>query len=124
MSLDYNVCDNCGEVTVNYEIRCESCNRHWCGYECADEDGYVPIHCDKYETYGNEEVEMTRKAHKCEYDDCFDCEHFIDESCAYCREEKFEDSELLKYALGLLRMTKEELNLVVKNTKRVEREYK
>lgn len=123
MSLDYNVCDNCGEVTVNYEIRCD-CNRHWCGYECADEDGFIPIHCDKYEIYGEEQLEMGRKAHKCEYTDCIDCNHCISNSCAYCRDEKFEDSELLKYALGLLRMTKEELILVIKNTKKTIKEYK
>lgn len=123
MSLDYNVCDNCGEVTVNYEIRCESCGRHWCSYECSEEDGHLPTHCDKYGIYGETEVKKCREIYKCKTE-CTKCEYLVPNLCAYCRDEKFEDSELLKYALGLLRMTKEELILVVKNTKKTIKEYK
>lgn len=109
MSLDYYVCDKCQNVTVNYCVRCENCGRTWCSDECASEDGHRPTFCDKYEVFGDDEVELCRKIHKCEYDDCIKCDYLVPESCKYCREEDFEDYKLLKYALQLLNMTRQEL---------------
>lgn len=83
MSVDYYVCNYCGETfpDCGKYISCE-CGNRWCSDECAEADGFrVDVDTDK------------------EYDT----------SCAYCRGEKFEDYEILDKALELLKMSRDEL---------------
>jgi len=65
-----------------YYVSCD-CGRKWCSDECAEEDGWI-----------NEEENEDSDVYR---------------SCKYCREEDFEDSELLKYALKGLEVTRSEL---------------
>lgn len=43
----------------------------------------------------------------CENKNCSNCEHFKESSCSYCRNEDFEDGELLQYLLDKLNMSRE-----------------
>lgn len=38
-----------------------------------------------------------------------ECEHFIEDSCKYCRNEDFEDNVLLEFALKGLEMSRNDL---------------
>ena len=84
MSVDFFDCDVCRESVCmcGYYVSCD-CGRKWCSDECAEEDGWI-----------NEEENEDSDVYR---------------SCKYCREEDFEDSELLKYALKGLEVTRSEL---------------
>jgi len=84
MSVDYYVCKRCGRTfpDCGYFVSCERCGEHWCSDECAEEDGF--------------RVEIDNDA---EYST----------SCNFCREEDFDDSDLLAYALFAMNKTREEL---------------
>ena len=84
MSVDFFDCAICGEgvCMCGYYVSCD-CGRKWCSDECAEEDGWI-----------NEEENEDSDVYR---------------SCKYCREEDFEDSELLKYALKGLEVTRSEL---------------
>lgn len=122
MGVDYYPCKRCGEVYCDcgYYVDCDEdaggCGRDWCSDECAKADGYIECSCklDKdidSNGYADEECEHLEKGSLC----CHDCDHFVQASCKYCREEVFEDDEILKYALCLLNKTKEELIDEMKN---------
>ena len=118
MGVDWNSCSHCGETYPDcgdYEICSEDrggCGREWCSYECALEDGYVKERCKL-----GREVDCSSPTDECKlskegkYGDfsCEECSNYVPESCSYCRNEAFEDSELLEYALQGLKMSKQEL---------------
>lgn len=104
-------CD-CGEyVTCNFEAG--GCERDWCSYECAEEDGYRECSCKLGRDINDcgsssDECEFGTKTSWGEYE-CKGCENFIEASCSYCRKEDYEDSDLLGKALELLSLTREDL---------------
>ena len=78
MGIDYLSCDHCGDGfpdCVDY-VYC-SCDKHWCSYDCALEDGFEELDEDEYPELDEDE----RK------------------SCKYCREEDFDDSVLLNFLM-------------------------
>jgi hypothetical protein len=88
MGIDYYSCKRCGEgfPDCGDYVSCgENCSNHWCSYECAKEDGFVQ----------GENEDGDRDYYK--------------DSCKYCREENFEDSALLEFALITLELTRDEL---------------
>ena len=90
MGIDYCNCISCGRAfpdAIDY-VSC-NCGNEWCDEECANEDGY------KVGTMIDEDG-----------DEVEDCENT---SCAYCRNEKFDDAELFEYSLKLLNISKETL---------------
>jgi len=101
MSVDFFDCIVCGESVCecgDFE-RCE-CGRKWCSLECAYEDGFKEVSCKN--GYDNSD--------KCGSGlRCWECEIQAEKSCKYCREEDFEDGELLDYMMGLFNYTREEL---------------
>lgn len=100
MGVEFIACNYCGETFPDcgdFEY-CE-CGVEWCSLECAEEEGYRRSSC----TSGYSEGECDR-----EYCSS-DCENYIGQSCKFCREEDFEDDELLGYLLELTSKTREEL---------------
>lgn len=99
MSVDYYVCERCGETfpdCMDGIVWCE-CGNVWCCLECAYKDGYQ---------FG---VEVDEDGEEYETEE--------GSSCKYCRGEEFYDNELLEYSLELLQMTKEELVIKLKEHK-------
>ena len=106
MGVDYYSCDRCSDtycdgvhyVTCNEEAG--GCERSWCGNECADKDGYRECSCklgkDIDENgYADENCDCQSEGG----DYCDDCENFIRASCNYCRNEDFEDEDIIDYIL-------------------------
>lgn len=87
MGVDFYACRCCGTTFPDCGdyVSCE-CGEHWCSDDCAEADGY-------------REVEITEG----EYEGC------TEYSCNFCREEDFDDSKLLEYALFILNKTRPEL---------------
>jgi hypothetical protein len=124
MGVAWNSCSKCGESFPDcgdFEICSEDkggCGRVWCSYDCALEDGYIEEHCKL-----GKGVDYTSPTEDCEfangnkYCKCEGCSNYVEESCSYCRNEAFEDSELLEYALQGLKMTKQELIECLKEDK-------
>lgn len=83
------------------------CGNDWCSDECAEEDGFTDVHCKKYNVYGEENTYEAKEDNDCEATYCDDCENYVERSCKYCRGEDFDDSELLRYTLNRLGMTRE-----------------
>ena len=108
MSVDFFDCDVCGESVCecgDFES-CE-CGKKWCSLECAEEDKFIGEHCKLgYDTEDNE----------CD-DKCWNCENMLEKSCKYCREDDFEDSELLEFALKSLGTKRETLIYLYKKYK-------
>ena len=90
MGIDYYSCIRCrkGFPDVSSYKACE-CGTMWCGEDCAEKDGR------KAETMIDEDGDEVK-------DD-------ENTSCAYCRNEKFDDKQLLAYSLKLLKISKEDL---------------
>lgn len=111
MSVDYLICNHCGDTfpDCGYYVTCEGCGSHWCSDECAKEDGYIEEHCKKYSILDNRDLMENYREDHCDYNDCYDCENYVGESCGYCRNEIFEDYELLNYTLKKLGITREDL---------------
>ena len=88
-SFDYLVCCNCDRTfnDCGDYVSCD-CGNSWCNDKCAEKDDL--------KTYKED-----------------GCEH---SSCKYCRGEDFYDDELLKHALELMDITREELIENFKNT--------
>lgn len=108
MSVYYYVCANCGEVLADYydgTVWCE-CGKKYCCEKCAEEAEYKKSFCNKYKVSGDNELDMC-SYENCENKRCSDCEHFKESSCCYCRNEDFEDWELLLYLLVKLNTSKE-----------------
>lgn len=84
MSIDYLTCANCGENFCDCGdfVSCE-CGKVWCCYECAESDGFIEDeeNLDEYD-------EPTR-------------------SCNFCRNQDFEDCDLLELAMKLLQCDRE-----------------
>lgn len=114
MSIDYFTCKHCGEAfpDCNYYVSCD-CGNCWCSDECAIEDGYIDEHCLIHADLDNwSTMKQYRKTHhECfeSNDYCAECKHYAETSCKYCREEDFDDSELLVYACEMLGITRDEL---------------
>lgn len=89
MGVDWLSCKNCGNTFPDCGdfVGCE-CGEHWCCDDCAEAEGF------RYEEDG-----FTPPNSKWEQET----------SCDFCREEDFEDYELLCYALKKLNMSREEL---------------
>lgn len=86
MGVDYYSCNFCGETfpDCGHYVNCE-CGYNWCSEECAEADGYI---YKEWEEDGEEKESY---------------------SCNFCREEDFESSELLQFALEKLNLTREDL---------------
>lgn len=98
MGIDFYSCERCGRGfpdVIDY-VYCD-CGNIWCCEECAEEDEFE---------YG---VEIDEDG-----DEVYSCEG---STCKYCRNEDFNDSELLDHSLKLLKMTREQLILELKNSK-------
>lgn len=88
MGVDFYACDQCGDTFPDCGdyVSCD-CGRKWCDHDCAEADGF-------------EEIE------ECE-DDCDECELECcindqdRKSCRYCREEDYDDYELLQHVLSV-----------------------
>lgn len=116
MSVDFYACDRCGDTFCDCGdyVKCNEgkggCGRNWCDDECAEADGYKREYCKL-----GKEVDYTSPTEDCEfvngnkYCGCDGCGNYVEESCSYCREEAFEDSALLDYALLKLDISKEDL---------------
>lgn len=80
MGVDWYSCEKCGDTFPDCGdyVRCDSCGRHWCSDECAEAEGYIR---------GDDEDE---------------------EGCNFCRGEDVEDSNLLRYCLEALTLTRSE----------------
>jgi hypothetical protein len=85
MGVDWLVCKSkiCGETFADCGdfVYCE-CGENWCSYGCAENDGFTE-----------------------EYDE--DCGNTT--SCNFCREEDFDDGDLLKYLLRVASLTRGDL---------------
>ena len=111
MSVDYFVCEYCGETfsDAGHFVTCESCGTNWCSDECANEDGYVPVHCDKHHILDNMDLmEKYRESH-CNSNSCYECQNYVPDSCKWCRNEDYTNETLLEKALKMLNMTRQEL---------------
>lgn len=82
MGVDFYVYKNCGDTFPDCGdfVSCE-CGEHWCCYDCAEADGFEIDENDEEDT----------------------------KSCNYCRQEDFDDSELLRYVLFILNKNRDEL---------------
>lgn len=110
MGVDFYPCKSCGEVFCDCGeyVCCIECGSKWCSDDCASDDGYEKECCklgkDVEEQYCNEKCEFTD-----EEGSCSKCNNYVYEGCNYCRHEDYEDSELLKYALEALDMSRNDL---------------
>lgn len=111
MSVDYYVCNNCGETFADCSeyISCDECGTRWCCDECAEEDGFIAEHCKKYDVYGYDDLQEERKIRNCDCSCYDDCPEYVGDSCKYCRNEDYDDSTLLNRALDLLGINRIEL---------------
>lgn len=116
MSVDYYSCERCGDTfpdcgdytTCNEDKG--GCGRTWCDDGCAEADGYIREYCKLGAEVNYESpLEDCEFANENEYCKCEGCNNYVEESCSYCRNEAFEDSELLEYALLKLDISKEDL---------------
>jgi hypothetical protein len=98
MGVDYLVCNNCGDTFPDCGsfVSCE-CGERWCSQSCAEADGY------EYREYEDEDGEMV--------------EDEEESTCNFCREEDFEDYELLTFALSQLDLSRGDLIKLYKETK-------
>lgn len=105
MSVDWFVCRCCGDTFPDCGecVFCD-CGEHWCSDKCANTDGYQEEGCKL-----GYEVEYGKPIEGCKKQCCNSCENYIERSCKYCRKEDFSDYVLLKYALQLLNITRNEL---------------
>ena len=70
MGVDWLACKNCGETFPDCgDFTYCECGTYWCSYECAESDGY-------------ERPEENDES-----------------SCKYCREEDYDNYELLDYVI-------------------------
>ena len=127
MGVDWLSCDNCGDTFPDcgdfVSCHCD-CSSRWCDERCAEGHGHVRATCKagcdiSSEGYLECGADICLKTKDNEnYDDeyicCNGCENYIEESCKYCREEDYEDTDLLEKALELLNVTREDLILKMK----------
>ena len=100
MGIDWYSCKSCGETFSDCgDFESCECGQHWCCLECAEADGYIYKHCGLYENKNDCESDIK----------CWECDNQIETSCKYCREEDFEEIELLDFALKVLNKTRQGL---------------
>lgn len=89
MGVDFLSCKSCGHnfPDCGDYVSCE-CGEHWCCDDCAEGDGFQ-----------HEEEGFTPKNSKWEQET----------SCSFCREEDYEDYQLLSFAITKLGMTRDKL---------------
>ena len=111
MGVDWIACNRCGETFPDCGdfVVCENCCTEWCSWECAEEDGYKPEHCNKYPELENRDEMEDYREENCQHDNCCNCEYYEPDSCKYCRHEDYDDETLLEKALELLNMSREDL---------------
>lgn len=112
MGVDFYTCHSCEDTFPDFGdyVTCESCGTHWCSDECAEEEGYIEEHCTKYNVYGYIDLNAEREIRGCNHNYCGEtCEFYVLGSCKFCRNEDYEDYELLSKALHLLGMTRDKL---------------
>ena len=106
MGVDYYSCDRCKDTYCDcgYYVTCYEdaggCGRSWCSDECAEKDGYRECSCKlgkdiDSQGYANEDCEYLER----DSSYCGDCENFIEASCNYCRNEDFEEEDIIDYIL-------------------------
>lgn len=119
MGVDFLVCERCGTTFADCGdfVRCgDDCGNRWCDEECAETDGYTRANC-KLGLEVSEEGYLEDCKDECikwkdseeEWCECDGCENYTPTSCSYCRHEDYEDSELLKYALKMLDISRDDL---------------
>ncbi len=81
MSVDFFPCDHCGESICDCGpyVHCE-CGRKWCERSCSDKEGF---------RYKDENENKS--------------------SCAFCRNEAAEDSDLLAFMLKKFKTSRDEI---------------
>lgn len=94
MSVDWYPCKRCGKTfnCCGDYTSCEGCGTMWCSDKCAKKDGHV---YEEDEDRGI--IEET-------------------ESCNFCRNEDFEDGELLEFVCKKYNETRETLVQEYKNS--------
>ena len=112
MGVDWLSCNWCGETFPDCGdfVNCnDDCYKVWCCEKCAKEDGYVKAKCKiglDISLYGyledDEEFCIKAKLSEDKYVDCDGCENYTSTGCAYCRNENYEDVDLLEKAMELL----------------------
>ncbi|MEG2787485.1 MAG: hypothetical protein RR942_06645 [Romboutsia sp.] len=105
MSVDYYSCDSCGDTYCDcgYYVRCE-CGKGWCSDDCASDDGYIGESCKlglniEQQYLEDDSSKCIREEDEDGYIHCFGCDNYTPESCKYCRNEDYSDSELLDIAM-------------------------
>lgn len=124
MGVDFLVCKNCGRTFCDCGefVSCE-CGEDWCDNECAEEDGYLTEHCD----LGCEDISWNIKEDEREEGcmgtvndngviNCYDCEHYHETSCDYCRGENYDNADLLSKAMELLNCDRQYLINAINKT--------
>lgn len=111
MGVEFYTCDNCGTTfpDCGEYVSCETCWTKWCCDECAEEDGYVGEHCKLHPDLDDYGLMYEYRKKHCKYDSCTDCEHYVPDSCKYCRKEDYTDNVLLDYCMELLGVTRDQL---------------
>lgn len=91
MGIDYYSCEYCGDSfpDVGIYVSCE-CGRCWCSISCAKQEGH-------------------KASEILDEDGDFEDYDYDNSSCKYCREEDFEDHQLLHHAQELLGVSREQL---------------
>ena len=94
MGVEFFHCEACGKTICDAGdyYSCYDCYRHYCSDKCMEAHSLKLVSCDDCKT--EEEAEK----HGCYW--------YL---CGYCRKEMATDSELLKYALRELDMSRDEL---------------
>lgn len=112
MGVDWLSCYRCGETFPDCGdfVSCnDDCCKTWCCYECAEEDGFHEASC-KLDLDISSEGYLEDDRGKCprakdsddEWINCDGCENYIPTGCKYCRNEDYEDCDLLEKAMELL----------------------
>ena len=113
MGVDWLSCKNCGDTFPDCGefIRCnDDCSSEWCSMECAEEDGFTYAECKlgldvSSEGYLEDDYDKCPRAKgksSDSYIDCDGCENYTPTSCKYCRNEDYDDRQLLNKAIELL----------------------
>lgn len=112
MGVDWLSCERCGETFPDCGdfVSCnDDCYKVWCCDECAKEDGFHRASCNlgldiSSEGYLEDDRDLCPKAKNSnkKYIDCDGCENYTPTSCKYCRNEDYEDCDLLEKAMELL----------------------
>lgn len=106
MGVDFYPCSRCNNVYCDCGeyVMCE-CGRDWCSDKCAENDGHKVIgYCEiqniECDDYSEDEFCCGRG----------DCKYYAEEeSCSYCRQEVYEDEEILEFVLRSINKSKDQI---------------